>query len=564
MYYMPVYEASKISVMGEETLELIRNKNIQRNKELLSKLNIHEAYNAISPPPKIGKSSKKSKERVTKPSLVPIRRSRRLANTPENDEEIKKEQEDQEKARLENERLRDARSRLLSGDFYLLDLLSDIRLGYLRYEDRVLGKNIKKDTVTEVEDTEKHDLDEKLKVLASIEQNIRRSSSETESLTSTDITPKKKKIEELQFFNGQDPSKLKLTLLRITCLHFHLSTNDRLVFGGDTSGNIGIWSVDQTMEEDEPLIITFKPHGKSVSKFCEIPHNQSQVLSSSYDGSIRITDLAKQQSIDILSLDDSDGEAIGVSDTCMPSGQPSLLYCTTLDGRLYQFDMREKRRIHNTQKMMRLHDKKIGGFSVNPNREYQIATSSLDRSLRLWDLRNVSKRNSLSELDNDTASPHFYGGYSSRLSISIVDWNSENHLVCNGYDNTIRLFDLSGNSKTSNVNDWKKDFALHRGHTGGDITYAMKPFKSISHNCQTGRWVSILKARWQKDPQDGIQKFVIGNMNRSFDIYTQEGSLIAQLFEPEFMTAVPSVVSFHPTHNWIVGGTSAGKVYLYT
>ena len=282
------------------------------------------------------------------------------------------------------------------------------------------------------------------------------------------------------------------------------------------------------MEEDEPLIITFKPHGKSVSKFCEIPHNQSQVLSSSYDGSIRITDLAKQQSIDILSLDDSDGEAIGVSDTCMPSGQPSLLYCTTLDGRLYQFDMREKRRIHNTQKMMRLHDKKIGGFSVNPNREYQIATSSLDRS------------------------------------ISIVDWNSENHLVCNGYDNTIRLFDLSGNSKTSNVNDWKKDFALHRGHTGGDITYAMKPFKSISHNCQTGRWVSILKARWQKDPQDGIQKFVIGNMNRSFDIYTQEGSLIAQLFEPEFMTAVPSVVSFHPTHNWIVGGTSAGKVYLYT
>lgn len=30
----------------------------------------------------------------------------------------------------------------------------------------------------------------------------------------------------------------------------------------------------------------------------------------------------------------------------------------------------------------------------------------------------------------------------------------------------------------------------------------------------SGRWVTILRPLWQRYPSDGIQKFVVGNMNR--------------------------------------------------
>lgn len=38
-----------------------------------------------------------------------------------------------------------------------------------------------------------------------------------------------------------------------------------------------------------------------------------------------------------------------------------------------------------------------------------------------------------------------------------------------------------------------------------------------------------LRAQWQQNPQDGVQRFCIGNMNRFVDIYTAKGQQLAQL-----------------------------------
>jgi hypothetical protein len=71
-----------------------------------------------------------------------------------------------------------------------------------------------------------------------------------------------------------------------------------------------------------------------------------------------------------------------------------------------------------------------------------------------------------------------------------------------------------------------------------------------------------LKPRWQLHPQDGIQKFCIGNMNRFVDVYDNKGTQLAQL-GGDTVTAVPAVVEMHPSMDWIGGATASGKLCLW-
>jgi WD repeat-containing protein 76 len=72
-----------------------------------------------------------------------------------------------------------------------------------------------------------------------------------------------------------------------------------------------------------------------------------------------------------------------------------------------------------------------------------------------------------------------------------------------------------------------------------------------------------LRPQWHLRPQDGVQRFVIGNMNRFVDIYTGNGDQLAQLGDPELVTAVPAVAQFHPTMDWVAAGTASGKLCLW-
>jgi len=44
-------------------------------------------------------------------------------------------------------------------------------------------------------------------------------------------------------------------------------------------------------------------------------------------------------------------------------------------------------------------------------------------------------------------------------------------------------------------------------------------------------------------------------------VYAAQGELINHFAEPE--TAVPAVVQFHPSKDWIVGGTAGGKIVAF-
>lgn len=145
----------------------------------------------------------------------------------------------------------------------------------------------------------------------------------------------------------------------------------------------------------------------------------------------------------------------------------------------------------------------------------------------------------------DLRHPALLGEDESRLSVSHASWSAGGHIATSSYDDTIKIYDFS------EASSWK---------TGQDIT--VEPTHKVHHNNQTGRWVTILKPQWQRRPQDGIQKFVIGNMNRFVDVFAADGSQLGQL-DGDGITAVPAVAHFHPSQNWVAGATSSGKLCFW-
>jgi WD40 repeat protein len=343
---------------------------------------------------------------------------------------------------------------------------------------------------------------------------------------------------------------IKITPERVYSLGFHPSTEKPLIFAGDKLGNLGIFDASQTGpevkaedndddEEDlntpEPAITALKLHSKTITSLI-FPADGNGVFSGSYDSSVRKFDLQKGVSVEVFAPASLD-EDLGISCISIPSTEPNLLYFSTLEGSFGKHDLRTP---SNTE-IWQLTDKKIGGFDVHPLYPHLIATASLDRTLKIWDLRNIKGK-------GDNRAPALMGEHESRLSVSHASWSAAGHIATASYDDTIKIhaFDKAGSFKVGHTLDAK----------------AMKPTSTIKHNNQTGRWVTILKPRWQEAPEDGIQKFVIGNMNRFVDVYSSDGEQLAQL-SGEGISAVPAVAQFHPTKDWVAAGTASGKLCLW-
>ncbi len=293
---------------------------------------------------------------------------------------------------------------------------------------------------------------------------------------------------------------------------------------------------DEDANVADPVISAFKTHARTITSFVFSPVDSNAVYSSSYDSSIRKMDLEKGVSVQVFAPSDADID-MPISALDMPTTEPNMLYFSTLDGSVGRYDIRAP----GSEELWSLSESKIGGFSLHPLQPHLVATASLDRTLKIWDLRKISGK-------GDMRHPALIGEHGSRLSVSHASWSAGGHVATSSYDDTVKIYDFSGASK------WGP---------GQDIgEKAMEPVRKVAHNNQTGRWVTILKPQWQHRPKDGIQKLVIGNMNRFVDVFAADGSQLAQL-GGDGITAVPAVAHFHPTMDWVAGGNGSGKLCLW-
>ncbi|RFU73946.1 wd repeat containing [Trichoderma arundinaceum] len=313
---------------------------------------------------------------------------------------------------------------------------------------------------------------------------------------------------------------------------------------GDKEGAMGVFDGSQTApevaDEDEdvadPVISAFKVHARTITSFAFSPIDANSVFSASYDSSIRKLDLEKGISVQVFAPENAH-EDLPISALEVPAAEPNMLYFSTLDGSVGRYDTRSR----DSLELWPLSEQKIGGFSMHPLHPYLLATASLDRTMKVWDLRKMSGK-------GDLKHPVLLGEHESRLSVSHASWSAGGYVATSSYDDTIKIYDFSAASR------WKPGQSIEGK--------SMEPAHTIRHNNQTGRWVTILKPQWQRNPKDGIQKFTIGNMNRFVDVYASDGSQLAQL-GGEGISAVPAVAHFHPSMDWVAGGTASGKLCLW-
>ncbi|KAH6614669.1 WD repeat-containing protein [Chaetomium sp. MPI-SDFR-AT-0129] len=355
----------------------------------------------------------------------------------------------------------------------------------------------------------------------------------------------------LKLYEKWDVQDIKITPQRVYAMGFHPTESKPIIFAGDKEGAMGVFDASQEpvkVEEDDddddaesvisdPVISAFKTHSRTITSFHFSPTDDNAVYTASYDSSIRKLDLDKGLSTEVWAPADADDD-LPISAIDIPTTDPNMIIFSTLHGSLGRHDIRTKA---STAEIWGVSDQKIGGFSLHPAQPHLLATASLDRTLKIWDLRKIQGK-------GDARGPALLGTHESRLSVSHASWSSAGHIATSSYDDRIKIYSFPDASQ------WK---------AGAELTEEqMKPAQQVIHNNQTGRWVTILKPQWQRSPKDGMQKFVIGNMNRFVDVFAADGEQLAQL-GGDGITAVPAVAHFHPTMDWVAGGNASGKLCLW-
>lgn len=264
---------------------------------------------------------------------------------------------------------------------------------------------------------------------------------------------------------------------------FHPSETKPLIFAGDKMGHLGVLDASQEKpisavkheddsgdegDDPDPNLTTLKPHTRTISSMLIHPSKPTHLYTASYDSSIREMDLEKTTSVEKYAPPTL-SEDLPLSGLDMGPDNPSILYWTTLDGAFGRSDLRVPSSESNVT-TWQLSDKKIGGFSLYPSQPYYFTTASLDRTMRLWDLRNLSQ---------DEPVP--IGEHQSRLSVSHAAFNAAGQVATSSYDDSLKIYDLAKRG----IAEWPAKHSNTLSHE------QMSPDTIVRHNCQTGRWVTM-------------------------------------------------------------------------
>jgi len=273
----------------------------------------------------------------------------------------------------------------------------------------------------------------------------------------------------MQLWEEVEPNRIKITPDRVYAMSMHPTTDKALVFAGDKMGNLGIFDSSQSKGEsesdatDDNLSITsLKPHTRTISGMQFSVVDPNVLYTSSYDSSLRKIDLVKGKAVEVYAPKNASEDA-PLSGVQMAPDHPNRLYFSTLDG---AFGWHDDRTPSWDADIFQLSEKKIGGFSVHPLYPHLVATASLDRTLKLWDLRKITKK-----------LPTLIGEHESRLSVSHATFNAVGQVVTTSYDDTIKIYDFNICTTWDTVQELKPE--------------QMKPMTTIPHNNQTGRWVTM-------------------------------------------------------------------------
>ncbi|KAI0810927.1 WD40-repeat-containing domain protein [Irpex lacteus] len=399
----------------------------------------------------------------------------------------------------------------------------------------------------------------------------------------------KREVEGLkEVFGGMKVvSRAKVTKERVYCAAYHPEVTKDLIFLGDKNGSLGIWDAraqadvpdDDVDDTATPARSTDDGEGKhwrmqlhwpatassSISAIKFDPTDSHSVLTSSYDCTLRQTSLTTGISRELIHTEDLHIQSFDLT----PSGHE--IWLSDRSGGVTHLDLREDNKGGKGKgRWYQLSAAKIGCVSVNPVDPVFLLTASNSRALRVWDVRNLQ---TLSKTRPDPVEIPFdeieevvqaqtsnvkggkggkgmkglmRGEWRHGQSASSAYWDPHGRrVVSTSYDNSIKLWDIP------------PSFLQNPGPFP-----TFRPATTVTHNCQTGKWVTILRAQWSPNP-DAYPHITIGNMDHSIDVRTCKGELVAKLHDPA-LTAVQAVTCSHPRIvERVASGNARGRCVLW-
>jgi hypothetical protein len=349
---------------------------------------------------------------------------------------------------------------------------------------------------------------------------------------------------------------------RIYGIAAHPSTDQLIVSAGDKRGYVGIWNVDSRAKADDANdsdgVHLFKFHSGSCSSLQWTPSGDT-LFSSSYDGTVRLLDVASETFEQVFATYDSDdkfqrdvgygmdiGHKYWTQYGCLDhrSDSGKCFFLSTSVGTAMHVDMRSKGGVTFHEE---LSEKKINSLSLHPN-GYSLASAGLDGTVNVWDMRKFGDNRVGAR---SRAAPKPVASYNGGRSVNSAFFSpSGQYMVSTTMSNKLDIFEnahlSSSTSKSSKSN----------------ATSVMKPSPSVNHDNQTGRWLSTLIAQWHPV----ADTFVVGCMKhpRQIEVMDTKGKAL-HVLSGDALTAVASRCCFHQSTDQlvVVGGNSSGRVTVF-
>ncbi|KAG1756714.1 WD40-repeat-containing domain protein [Suillus paluster] len=542
--------------------ELEREANIARNRALLEQLDLKDAVTQLGVPPKPkpaprtrakpiqpAKKVKREREVVEAPRRQSARLKKEVIDPNETPAQKKQREEEQKKRRFKEEQERletEEKARLAK------------RPRHQELDLTTLGD--------ELEESELSSLRSSLQAVANVPLSKRIADADAfvfheDRKNEAEVKELRKTLQKLRVV-----SRAKVTSDRVYSAAYHPEATKDLVFFGDKHGQIGIWDArapaDEVADEDGDISANDKEGGKywhlqchwpatsksSISSIKIDPVDAHSIFTTSYDGTIRRLSFVSGVSQEIFSSDEL------ITSVDLPVGGHEM-WISDASGGLTHLDLREPK---DKACWYGLSSAKIGTVSINPTSPHFLLTASNSRLLKVWDSRKLQKiasatgphqfsQDAVEEfVESKKGEGTVRGEFAHGKSVSSAYWDPRGRgIVSTSYDDTIRLWDL--------------DAAKYSSSTAFP---SFTPFSRIKHNCQTGKWVTILRAVWNPNP-DVFPHFTIGNLNHSLDIFSCKGDLIARLSDSR-ITATQAVTCSHPSVvERIATGNASGRCVLW-
>ncbi|KAJ6021455.1 DNA damage-binding protein cmr1 [Penicillium herquei] len=353
------------------------------------------------------------------------------------------------------------------------------------------------------------------------------------------------------------PWENKVTHGQITSMAIHPTETKALIYAGDNDGHLAFFEAPgQTMElgHPSPIVDLFKPHSDTVWCTKIPPAKPTSVFTGSQDGTIQEFDIETQLSFKRF-WPLRRNQLAGITWLDMAPMNPHILYWTEargereMDGYFCVYDMRTPR-THTPEWNIGFYTP-MTACCLYPPEPHYFTTASGRLYTEVWDLRRM-----------DNPRPRPIAQRPSPLGVDHATFNAEGQLVTSSHDNKLRVFDF----KTFFSEEQLPNRARSPFEDGTPAPPTFLPTAVIEHSFQfpgvSQRMKRCIRPHWHPNPRSCGQKLCIPNRDGFVDIFSAKGDHLAQL-GGYGISDIPLVSVFHPSNNWVAGGTSNGEVVLW-